>query len=257
MKYLKTIILMAFTISIYSQYNYGIEVESRDVLIEGKINIDAGNGNTHIGNFAGISDTADGNTFLGSGAGFSSSTGSSNTFIGANAGSNNTSGALNTFIGTSTGGKNSLGERNVYIGEGASASNEGSSNVIIGFRAGLPQSQEDVFYNSNVFIGSSSGGNNNGNNNIFLGYRAGHNADGSNLLFIENSDSNDPLIYGEFNNDLVKINGSFHVKDFLKLEPQNGEPFQCDLINEGAVFYDKMDHKLKVCNGTDWKPMND
>ena len=46
-----------------------------------------------------------------------------------------------------------------------------------------------------------------------LGYQAGYSETGSNKLYIENSNSATPLIYGEFDNDLVKINGALHVVD--------------------------------------------
>ena len=32
-------------------------------------------------------------------------------------------------------------------------------------------------------------------------------------LYIENSSSNSPLIYGEFNNDLVRINGTLNINN--------------------------------------------
>jgi len=34
---------------------------------------------------------------------------------------------------------------------------------------------------------------------------------GSNKLYIENSDSSSPLLYGEFDNDYLKINGDLEV----------------------------------------------
>jgi trimeric autotransporter adhesin len=51
-----------------------------------------------------------------------------------------------------------------------------------------------------------------GSNNIALGNQAGYNETGSNKLYIENSNSTTPLIYGEFDNDLARINGNFRVK---------------------------------------------
>ena len=40
-------------------------------------------------------------------------------------------------------------------------------------------------------------------------------------ISIENSNSNTPLIYGEFDNDKIQINGSLHVTDFTKLQPRS------------------------------------
>ena len=46
---------------------------------------------------------------------------------------------------------------------------------------------------------------------MFLGYFAGKNETGSNKLYIENSASTTPLIYGEFDTNNVKINGDFQL----------------------------------------------
>jgi hypothetical protein len=61
-----------------------------------------------------------------------------------------------------------------------------------------------------VLIGSGAGFNLGASNNanVFLGYQSGYNASSSNQLYIENSNSATPLIYGEFDNDLVKIYGT-------------------------------------------------
>ena len=52
-----------------------------------------------------------------------------------------------------------------------------------------------------------------GSGNIFIGNNAGYNETGSNKLYIENSDSNTPLIGGDFSTDEVTINGSLSIKD--------------------------------------------
>jgi hypothetical protein len=46
---------------------------------------------------------------------------------------------------------------------------------------------------------------------VFLGYHSGKNETGSNKLYIENSDSATPLIYGEFDTNNVKINGDLQL----------------------------------------------
>ena len=47
--------------------------------------------------------------------------------------------------------------------------------------------------------------------NIFIGYQAAYNDNTDNKLYIENSNSATPLIYGVFDNDLIKINGDLTV----------------------------------------------
>ena len=56
-------------------------------------------------------------------------------------------------------------------------------------------------------------GNNNqtGSGNVFLGYYAGFYETGSNKLYIDNSFTSTPLIYGEFDNRILTINGNLEV----------------------------------------------
>jgi hypothetical protein len=47
---------------------------------------------------------------------------------------------------------------------------------------------------------------------VLIGYQAGSTlTTESNKLYIENSNSSSPLIYGEFDNDLVRVNGKFEA----------------------------------------------
>ena len=48
---------------------------------------------------------------------------------------------------------------------------------------------------------------------FFIGKEAGKNETGSDRLYIENSDVSTPLIYGEFDNDLVRVNGALEVTE--------------------------------------------
>ena len=61
----------------------------------------------------------------------------------------------------------------------------------------------------NTFIGCTAGRNNeDGVGNVFIGYDAGCNEKGSNLLYISNSSTSTPLIWGDFSAKVVKVNGS-------------------------------------------------
>ena len=82
---------------------------------------------------------------------------------------------------------------NIAIGSSSLRKNNGNKNVAIGFTAGA----------SNEI----------GNGNIFIGYSAGSSEVGSDKLYIDNSGTNKPLIYGEFDNDLIEINGKLKVVD--------------------------------------------
>ena len=63
----------------------------------------------------------------------------------------------------------------------------------------------------NVFLGYQAGYNTMGSANVFLGKAAGYYESGSNKLYIENSSDSIPLIYGEFDNDLLSIGGSLGI----------------------------------------------
>ncbi len=185
---------------------------------------------TLVGMYAGYGlTTAPKATLIGSYAGYLLSTGSSNTAIGAFALPVNTDGYGNTAVGESAltsatdcegnaalgmkVGRNLLtGSFNVYLGARCAYEQEnGDNNVVIGYEAGF--SVNGNSYSDNVLIGSQAGYSlTTGSGNIFLGYKAGYNeTTGSNKLYIENSDSSSPLIYGEFDNDLVRINGDLKV----------------------------------------------
>ena len=58
----------------------------------------------------------------------------------------------------------------------------------------------------NTYVGINSGYNSLGSQNVFLGYGAGYDEKGSNKLYIENSTSATPLIYGDFSSNQVAIN---------------------------------------------------
>ncbi|MFZ2978592.1 MAG: hypothetical protein WA057_02900, partial [Candidatus Magasanikiibacteriota bacterium] len=150
----------------------------------------SGTDNILIGKNAGFNNTGINSVLVGSGAGFNN-TGDSLTAVGYGSGYNN-SGASNSFLGIFSGYQNTSGVANVFIGAINGQSNTvGSYNTYLGYAAGN--------------IATSSEG------NIFLGYNSGYNETGSNKLYIENSNSATPLIYGEFDNDLIRINGQLSV----------------------------------------------
>jgi len=186
----------------------------------------SGNYNTIGGYQSGNSLTSSYNTFFGYKSGFNNTSGGSNVFLGKTAGYSNTSGTSNVFIGYNSG-YYATTYHNTYVGyesgRGSSGSSTGGSNVAIGRRAGysLTSGHNNYFggYRSghnttsgedNVCIGSDAGySNTTGSNNVFLGYQSGYNETGSNKLYIENSSLSTPLIYGDFANDSIIINGSF------------------------------------------------
>lgn len=162
----------------------------------GEYNI-SGAGNSFFGNFSGQNNNiGNSNSFFGTSSGRLNNFGSSNNFFGANSGRNNTNGNLNSFYGSDSGIGNVLGSSNTALGVAALQLNvNGSNNVAIGVEAGR-----------------GSGGNSK-SNGVFIGFQAGMFEDNNNRLYIESSSSANPLIYGEFDNDILRINGTFEVNN--------------------------------------------
>jgi hypothetical protein len=179
------------------------------------------------------------NTFSGYQSGQSNTTGSNNYFSGMYSGNNNTTGFQNHFEGYKAGAFNSTGVQNYFSGYLAGFSNNGSYNYFSGLASGY----SNTTGNQNVFAGLSSGYNNTtgfrnqfmgymagwknttgndnlavgyqagysnltGSGNIFIGKMAGYNEVGSNKLYISNSNTTNPLIYGEFDNNHLKFNAT-------------------------------------------------
>jgi hypothetical protein len=142
-------------------------------------------------------------------SGRSNTSGLSNTFVGDEAGRSNTIGDYNSFLGNYTGYSNTTGNYNSFFGSNAGYSNTtGNYNSFFGYKAG----HNNTTGIENTFIGDFAGYNNSaGRGNVFLGNEAGYHETGSNKLFIDNSDTYSPLIYGEFDNDFVKIIGKLGV----------------------------------------------
>jgi hypothetical protein len=165
-----------------------------------------GMNNTFVGGEAGWSNTTAGfNTFIGSFAG-AMNTAEYNTFVGDESGYSNTTGLHNTFLGYYSGHANITGGHNTFLGNGGGEANiSGSQNIFVGGGAG----QSNTTGNGNTFIGYAAGhSNQTGSGNIFLGNYAGFNETGSNRLYIDNSNTTSPLIYGDFAANRVGINHS-------------------------------------------------
>jgi hypothetical protein len=203
----------------------------------------SGSYNTNIGYMAGDTTTAGGNTFVGAYTGSVNTAGTNNTFSGTFSGRNNTIGGYNTFYGSSSGTNNTKGSYNNFLGQSAGTANtEGNNNNFLGSKAGysntLGSVNNFVGYmsgyanttgNNNNFVGPYAGYlnttgsnnsffgyqagylNNTGSNNVFLGSNAGYNEKGSNKLYIDNSNTTTPLIYGDFSTDVVNINGKLGI----------------------------------------------
>nr|NQU91759.1 hypothetical protein [Bacteroidota bacterium] len=169
-----------------------------------------GNSNTASGCQSGYSNTIGySNSFLGHNSGYSNTEGYSNAFIGNESGFSNTSGYVNSFFGFQSGYNNTEGAGNTFIGNKNGFQNTtGGLNTFIGDRSGYKITEG----NRNTYLGYKSGHENTtGTGNVCLGYKAGFYNTYSDRLYIHNESSASPLIYGEFDNSIVGINGLLGV----------------------------------------------
>jgi len=220
----------------------GATIERINDLVDGKSDNDGTNDGSSVflGVNAGSNDDASNNANMGVGysalqsntSGYhnvglgyealaSNITGIQNTAVGVNAIENNTTGNYNVGVGYNVLANNVTGFDNVAAGYEALTSNTGGfRNVAIGKLA----LRDNLLGDYNVAIGYQSGANSVGNGNVFLGYQAGHSETNNNRLYIENSASTNPLLYGEFDNDYLKVNGELDVRDFLTLNERSSDP---------------------------------
>jgi len=171
-----------------------------------------GYSNNFVGYRAGYSTTyGNQNNYFGYQAGFANTWGYNNNFFGYAAGQNNTTGATNNFFGLYAGLNNTTGDSNSYFGHMAGDySQTGSKNTAIGYLSfGYGTGAVFTGADNNTIIGTEAGYNLGASDdaNIMLGYQAGYSETGSNKLYIENSNSATPLIYGEFDTDYLKFTG--------------------------------------------------
>jgi len=190
----------------------GATIEKIDDLLDGKSDNDGTDNGSSIflGINAGANDDESNNHNVGIGPNALSqnSTGSNNTAIGNEAMIFNSTGFQNTAVGQKAMNFNTSGSNNIAIGHKALRDNTtGAYNTVLGVSAG-----ENLVGSSNVVLGYYAGYNSTGDYNVFLGRFAGYNETNSNRLYIENSSSTNPLIYGEFDNDFLRINGDFEVE---------------------------------------------
>ena len=149
------------------------------------------------------------NTIVGGQAGRDITTGGRNTFFGVASGKSNTTGSSNSYFGVNAGRRNTEGFGNACFGHEAGINLSGSGNVFIGNHAG-----SGTLGSYNTFLGNSAGAGINGDSCIALGVWSGPSTDNGNVsrrLYIDVERSHNPLIYGEFDNDLVRVNGGFEV----------------------------------------------
>jgi hypothetical protein len=191
--------------------------------------------NIFLGTLAGYSNTTGfNNLFYGKSAGYSNTTGAFNMYIGADAGYSSTTAAFNTYIGNNAGYATTTGGNNLFIGTSAGASTTtGQENVYLGSST-FPQNQTG---SNNTIVGYTAGVQNmTGSGNVFMGHSAGFNETGSNKLYIDNSNTSSPLLYGEFDNNLLRVNGTLNVNNAFSFPTADGTSGQILTTNGSGTL---------------------
>jgi hypothetical protein len=91
--------------------------------------------------------------------------------------------------------------------------NISSGNTAVGRDAG----RNGFLASNNTYLGVAAGGNSNGSRNVFLGFNAGQNESNNDRLYISNTNTTTPLIFGTFDNTgglagRLKINGQLELQ---------------------------------------------
>ena len=172
--------------------------------------------------------TSQNNVGIGTNALNDLTTGSANVAIGSNAGTLITGGGSNFCLGSFAGdalttgtqnlaiGVNSLTEcvdksGNVALGYYALGGTTGQTNIGIGGNAGRHQTTG----NNNVMVGYQAGDAASDRaltGCVFLGYLAGYGSTTDNQLYIANSSTATPLLYGTFPNTLLRVNAPLEIR---------------------------------------------
>ncbi len=193
---------------------------------EGRIHTQNNGISVIIGQNAGTSDdqTNNENVYIGYLTGRFNVNSSANIGIGRASQENHTSGNFTTSIGNYSLQNHESGSNNVTIG-GYSMNNniDGADNTAVGTGAlrldttgssnvavGTFSLYNGLDLSGNTAIGHYSGYNADGDNNVFLGKSAGKNASEDNSLYIDNTSTSSPLIYGQFDNNLLRVNGTLN-----------------------------------------------
>ncbi|MEY1639053.1 tail fiber domain-containing protein [Tenuifilum osseticum] len=188
-------------------------------------NITTGKRNAVMGYEAGNTlTTASYNVVLGFSAGNKITSGSSNVYIGEEAGNMNSTGQTNVVIGQAAGkygtqyswctligmgaGVDNNGFYNTFIGGWCGSWNTNSyNNTYVGYKAGRQNTGDNA--GNNTLIGACAGETMTGYGNVFIGCEAAKNVGAcNNKLYIDNSSTVSPLIWGDFALNRIVINGN-------------------------------------------------
>lgn len=217
------------------QYNLSIGTDSLVLNTTGSSNVGVGmnalravtgSDNVGIGGYAGYyNSTGNYNVFIGASSG-TTCLGSDNVVIGRLAGEGTqATWSYSVYIGYGAGAGASAGNYNVGIGKEAlkgtvanataigyqaGKAQTGAGFVAVGYQAGLTSSSGT----NSTLIGSGAGASLTTNGGcVMLGYQAGNAETAANKLYIANSSTTTPLIYGDFSTPSLTFNGTVNIAE--------------------------------------------
>ena len=168
--------------------------------------------NTVIGSGAGVTVNGDRNTVLGYYAGYTGGGAavsfSDSVYVGTKSGYGSNGGSYNTAVGTESLQKVITGA--VAIGYRAGYVATGAGQVLVGYQAGVAVTTGA----NNTIVGYQAGASLSTNGGcVMIGYQAGNAETAANKLYIHNSSSTTPLIYGDFSTPSLTFNGTVNIQD--------------------------------------------
>ncbi len=153
-------------------------------------------------------------------------TGANNVGFGSNSLKVNVGGSGNMAIGTNSLATNVSGNDNVGVGGATLYNTKNNNNTAIGTYAGFSNAS--------------------GTGNMFLGFSAGFNETGSNKLYIANSGTAQPTIYGDFSANFISIGNNITLakRDAIATAGTYG------LLVEKGILTEKL--KVATLSSVDW-----
>ena len=140
------------------------------------------------------------------------------------------------------------GDKNTAVGYNAHIENAINQAISIGDSAHA-MGHRAVALGTNAFAGfettalGTGAGNSDSQSSVFLGSSAGQNETGSNKFYVDNTNTSSPLIYGEFDNDYLKVNGNFEITGTLTTTNVSDTEFNY-LNGVTSSIQDQLDDKL-------------
>lgn len=201
----------------------------------------SGTRNVAIGSQSLQNNTSNDNTAIGFNTLQANTIGTNNVAMGLSALLSNTSGSFNLGLAAGTFQSNTTGSNNIGLGYAAGLSNTtGSDNVAIGAYS----LSSGAAISGNLAIGAEAGRNATGSNSIFIGKLAGFSETSSDKLYIANSNTATPLVYGDFSTKYLAV-GEVAAADRAAATSGGYR-----LLVKGGMITEKI--KVAVAGSADW-----